>query len=178
MSRYSYSDRLTTDECKKISISFLKEHNYFSDIDLSGLMTWSKNGKQIASIAVRTDSSNNYVQLKYTHTNNQTEENTDIDYKIRLTTTQCNYGKERYWFECPLIIDGKSCNRRVGVLYLPNYSKYFGCRHCYNLTYTCQKEHNKTMDMFKYMTLEPKIEKLMSSEKLKDRRKGLKLIMS
>lgn len=24
--------------------------------------------------------------------------------------------------------------------------KYFGCRHCYNLTYRCQKEHDSRVD--------------------------------
>jgi hypothetical protein len=55
------------------------------------------------------------------------------DYKIKLAKTRCNFGGFRYWFVCPLVKDGKYCGRRVAVLYL--VGKYFGCRHCYNLTY-------------------------------------------
>lgn len=49
------------------------------------------------------------------------------DYKVSLTTTDCNYGRFRYWFNCPL------CFRRVGVLYCRG--NYFACRHCQYLTY-------------------------------------------
>ena len=41
---------------------------------------------------------------------------------------------------CPLTVDGIPCGRRVGTLYLPSGMSYFGCRHCYNLSY---KSRNK-----------------------------------
>jgi len=53
-----------------------------------------------------------------------------------------NFGGKRWWFHCPLIKDGQICNRRVGRLYLPSGGHYFGCRHCYDLTYpSCQNSH-------------------------------------
>jgi len=51
----------------------------------------------------------------------------DFDYKVPLTTTPCNFGGWRYWFECLF------CQRRVGVLY--KRGDYFACRHCQYLTY-------------------------------------------
>lgn len=37
---------------------------------------------------------------------------------------------------------GVRCGRRVRKLYLPPGGRYFGCRHCYRLTYTsCQESH-------------------------------------
>jgi hypothetical protein len=42
------------------------------------------------------------------------------------------------WFECPGIVNGKSCDRRVIFLYGP--SKWFLCRHYYGLFYESQRE--------------------------------------
>lgn len=46
--------------------------------------------------------------------------------------TRCNYGGRRAWWNCP------NCRRRVAVLYCA--SKYFACRHCYQLCYFSQQE--------------------------------------
>lgn len=65
-----------------------------------------------------------------------------MDYKIAFTSTQLYWGAKRWWFVCPLSRNGVRCNQRVGKLYLPPGGKYFGCRHCYDLTYTsCQEAH-------------------------------------
>ncbi len=62
--------------------------------------------------------------------------------RIELTTTDCNYGKFRYWFICPVVKDGIFCGNRAAKLYLPPAGQYFGCRECYDLTYeSCQKSH-------------------------------------
>jgi hypothetical protein len=65
-----------------------------------------------------------------------------LDYRVRLTTTRPHLGGLRWWFNCPLIVSGRPCGRRVGKLYLPLWGNYFGCRHCHELTYTsCQESH-------------------------------------
>jgi len=61
---------------------------------------------------------------------------------IRLQTTPTQFGGERCWFTCPLIINGVACNRRAGKLYLPPGARYFGCRTRHGLTYrSCQEAH-------------------------------------
>src|SRR5262245_28895646 len=50
-----------------------------------------------------------------------------LDYPIRLETTGCHLGGVRWWFTCPLAVNGRVCGRRVRKLYL--CGKYFGCRH-------------------------------------------------
>jgi len=42
------------------------------------------------------------------------------------------------WFECPGIVNGKSCDRRVKFLYGP--SQWFLCRHYYGHFYESQRE--------------------------------------
>jgi hypothetical protein len=37
----------------------------------------------------------------------------------------------------------------VGKLYLPPPARYFGCRHCHDLTYTSCQEHDKRVDAFR-----------------------------
>jgi hypothetical protein len=43
---------------------------------------------------------------------------------------------------------------RVGKLYLPLGSRYFGCRHCHELTYASCQESHKYDTMFRYMARE------------------------
>jgi len=47
------------------------------------------------------------------------------------------------------VVNGRVCCRRVAKLYLPLGGRYFGCRHCYNLTYQSYKEHDKRVDILK-----------------------------
>jgi len=87
------------------------------------------------------------------------------DFNIFLTTTTCNYGGERYWFICPAVVNGKACNRRVGVLYKPKYGcPYFGCRHCYNLTYESSKLSGHMKKYGKPLSI-PEIEELRKQVK-------------
>ncbi len=52
-------------------------------------------------------------------------------------------GGVRWWFICPLIKNSTPCRRRVGKLYIPPRYKYFGCRHCYELSYRSRQEYDK-----------------------------------
>ena len=66
----------------------------------------------------------------------------DLDYPVRLVTTRCHLGGARWWFVCPLARDGAVCGRRVRKLYLRH--RYFGCRHCHDLTYkSCQESDGR-----------------------------------
>jgi len=58
-----------------------------------------------------------------------------------------NFGGWQYWFICQLNRNGAAYRKRIAKIYLPPGGKYFGCRHCYNLTYECQKEHDKQFDI-------------------------------
>lgn len=57
----------------------------------------------------------------------------NIQYKIPVVTTKCNYGGERHWFICPL----PSCRRRSKKLYLHSQG-IFICRKCLNIAYSTQ----------------------------------------
>jgi hypothetical protein len=58
---------------------------------------------------------------------------------IRLMySIKSHLGGARWWLICPLVRNNVACGRRVRKLYL--CGKYFGCRHCHNLTYRSQQE--------------------------------------
>lgn len=77
----------------------------------------------------------------------------ELNYKISLTTTRCNYGGRRYWFICPLIFNQIRCGRRVGVLYMGD--KYFGCRHCRNI---CYSRNENRRHKFQWMAMQWQLE--------------------
>ena len=127
---------------------------------------WTKEGRKIANIyyeVKRSETGSIYVQLSYIRTFAPDEE---ITYPVELTTTPCNFGGVRYWFLCPLVVDGKACRRRVGKLYLPWGSRYFGCRTCHDLTYRSCKEHNKVdrerpVEVSSHIEIPPKVVNLL-----------------
>ncbi len=86
------------------------------------------------------------LRLAYSWAWAGSEELHSASYALRLTTTRPHFGGLRWWFVCPLVADGRPCNRRVGKLYLPPRARHFGCRHCHSLTYTSCQHHDKRVD--------------------------------
>jgi hypothetical protein len=72
-----------------------------------------------------------------------------VDYTVVLQTRQPYHGGIRWWFTRPLKVDGRACYRRVGKLYLPPGGLYFGCRHCYDLSYRSVQEHDKCVAFYR-----------------------------
>jgi hypothetical protein len=87
-----------------------------------------------------------FVRLWYTWVWTSTKQQESADYRVQLTTTRPRFGGLRWWFVCPLGMNGRACERRVAKLYLPPAERYFGCRHCHRLTYTSCQEHDKRVD--------------------------------
>jgi hypothetical protein len=111
----------------------------------SGYWHWtyrSGGGFTVNYEVVTTDSAWCGVRLYYSWVWTATKAQESADYHVRLTTTRPRFGGVRWWFVCPLIVEGRPCGRRVGKLYLPPQARFFGCRHCHQLTYTsCQESH-------------------------------------
>ncbi|MFC1787732.1 hypothetical protein ACFLZY_00750 [Patescibacteria group bacterium] len=127
----------TCEETKKLPIAFLKKEGYLGDYFRSGHVFWNSNGEPRGDVSLAVDEDTCFLRTRYTSTD--WEGNSEsLDYKIHLVTTPCFFGGHRYWFICPLVKNGASCKRRVGILYL--VGKYFGCRHCHELAYNSQQE--------------------------------------
>lgn len=124
------------DNYKKIEIWWLKKNGYLTGGLRSGCIGWlDRLGNSKASIGITVcvwDDAPRYLELSYIQTD-YAGNTKDFKYKVPIVTTRCHFGGYRYWFVCPLITDNQRCGRRVGVVY--KAESYFGCRHCYNLTY-------------------------------------------
>lgn len=70
----------------------------------------------------------------------------NVDESVIVERTAPNYGGNRYWFRCPLIVNGRACRRRVTKIHLPPGGRFFGCRHCYRLTHQSAQTHDKRVD--------------------------------
>ena len=56
----------------------------------------------------------------------------DVEERVHLAYTDCNYGGKRTWFRCP------GCGNRAAKLF--SRVPYFVCRNCSGLHYQCQSE--------------------------------------
>lgn len=110
--------------------------------DLAGTILWtnSSSGQQTASIGYKLRWTQTLPRLIFHYTAKpafaSTDKATSLEYSVELDQTFPHYGGVRWWFICPLVVNGQPCQRRVSKLYLPPNAQYFGCRHCYDLTYS------------------------------------------
>lgn len=157
--------RQEADYINKIETWWLKKYGYLQGWKSGGIKWkhgWSGNESSIG-IEGNTLGDEKYVRFFYTITR-QSGEKKQMDYKISLTTTPCNYGGQRYWFICPLSVNGKYCGRRVGTLY--GGGDYYGCRHCYDLTYNSRNLSGISKVAGQVISF-PELEKLESEVKRK-----------
>ncbi len=126
--------KTTREESLVLGISTFREHIFFQS---AGTATWTRQGTVTNSIGFFiTWGSEPTLTLLYQHRAET------VEIPIRLTATFPLLGGRRWWFTCPLIVNGRACNRRVGKLYLPPGAQFFGCRCCHRLTYrSCQEAH-------------------------------------
>jgi hypothetical protein len=144
--RWGWHDKKTTVEaCLILSAGKLARDGIIARSPGSGWLWWtiSATGEQTASAGYSREVNDNLVLLRLRYTVTRRDgESVGIEEPIWLQTTPSAVGGQRWWFTCPLVVNGRSCGRRVGKLYLPPGAHYFGCRHCHNLAYTsCQESH-------------------------------------
>jgi hypothetical protein len=142
MGRYYWDKKDTVEDCTCLSIAKLKEFGLLTGYCCSTL-TWTRklSGRESSiGIVVNVLDEPYYAKVNYTITDRSSGEKTDYDYKIPLVAEPCHFGGVRYWFICPLSRNGVPCGSRVGTLFLASGGKYFGCRHCYNLSYESRNE--------------------------------------
>ncbi len=137
--------KTTCNDCLEISVVSLARKRMLEPGTVSTI-SWSSplRGENYASIGLRvtSDEINRVLRLDYRY------DSEDTAIPIWLQKTHPHFGGVRWWLTCPLITDGVPCNRRVGKLYLRG--RYFGCRHCHDLTYdSCQESHTRYAEHFR-----------------------------
>ena len=87
-----------------------------------------------------------------------------ISIPVTLQTPFPNFGGKRWYFTCPLVIDGVPCNRRMGKLYLPPGARHFGCRICHDLTYqSCRVSHLLEQSMQRVSEIRRELDRLLAA---------------
>jgi hypothetical protein len=166
------------DEVRSIDILDLQRKNVFSKgPGIIWTSSWSRNGKVVASISYRVEAGENGpsgLRFMYAITDNTTGEKKDYNYVVPVVVTPCNYGGERWWYVCPLIVNARACGRRCRIVYMPPGAEYFGCRECHRLTYESRQRHReKFYERFEkpYRTAVAAQEELAKSRSLKNKKK-------
>ena len=150
MGRYRWDKKTTVEECRSLWASSFHKWGVFKPTVgyASGGVEWKNAQGEVTSSIGYSFSQQPAPRLTlfYTLTRSATGEKQDLRYDIELATTPCRYGGLRYWFICPLVKNGYPCHRRSTKVYLPPGGTYYGCRHCYNLTYESCQEHDARVD--------------------------------
>ena len=100
-----------------------------------GGWSWSRNKEEIARISLRAEERRIILDYKVRLYGGEWE---PITQTVNITHTDCNYGGQRPYFQCPGVVNGRHCGRRVGKLFAGG--RYFFCRHCYSIAYSSQSE--------------------------------------
>ena len=143
--RVTWKRKSRVDEARSIDILDLQREQIFTTG--SGMIwtsSWSRNGEVVASISYRLETGEKGVlglRFMYAITDQNSGEKKDYNYVIPVVDTPCNYGGKRWWYLCPLVVNGRSCLRRCRIVYMPIGSEYFGCRKCHSLTYESRQKH-------------------------------------
>jgi len=165
MGRYYYSKKQEADGLKTLDVHFLKKHGYLTADEKWGSVNYSINGEPTGSISIRVKKAehSHNITLIYTQTDNNTGEKKDFNYKNEIVSIPCHFGGVRHYFICGLSKSGVYCGRRVAKLY--KGGDYFGCRHCYELTYSSRKDNKQFRGLARMFAIEKKIEKLEARTK-------------
>jgi len=135
----------TVEECRTLSVrDFRGIGAFWGGLNISDELIWTnrRTGKRVFSIDYEVDTQDRAGAWIRLHHRSGCRGNT-VDYHVRLTTTPMPWGGVRWYFTCPIMTGSRTCQRRCWKLYLPPGERYFGCRTCYNLTYTSSQEAHK-----------------------------------
>lgn len=127
MPRWS-NTRWTTEESKDICIK------QFTDAAVAiGSITWKMCGSVIGKAAYQSINTSDVRHIRIAFLCR----GESVIQHIKISSTRCQFGGERYWLQCPY------CNKNSYRLYRPGDAPQFACRDCYDLTYNSCNENRR-----------------------------------
>lgn len=152
-----HSTRTEVEACRTIDAARWQSEGFFRPGFRVGPVSWvwsdPETREERASISFETDCDETTGSVRLRYSMIRGGERIPYDYRVDLTTTRTSWDRLRWWFACPLSSNGNACGRRVRILYLPFGAGYYGCRHCFNLTYRSCNEKRPRFDPWTGMTL-------------------------
>src|SRR5438105_1016734 len=128
---WNHQKARTVEECVVLDLGELARQGAFVP-GSCGYVRWHQGRTEVASVSFRMlpGQAGLALSLRWPF---GAKDATEIVETIRLETLPLHFGGVRWWGRCPLIVDGRPCNRRIEKLHLPPGATYFGCRLCHNL---------------------------------------------
>ncbi len=128
--------KTTTEECLTIDIGIFRKMKSGFSKTRRGVLHFrgGRGGQNSLGYCLRRELQGPIVTLSYSMGRES------IEIPIPLVTTRTQFEGLRWWFRCPLCVNGKPCHRRAGKIYLPPGARLFGCRECHRLAYRSSQE--------------------------------------
>jgi hypothetical protein len=135
----NHTKKTTVESCLFLSTKPLRNALAYGP-GWSGTVSWSRNGEPFAWLSYTTESLEEGLAVRLQYSSGSGETWNPADYLVQTASSPARLGGLRWFFLCPLLVNGTPCGRRVAKLYLPPGHLRFGCRPCYNLTYASAQE--------------------------------------
>lgn len=141
-SGYRWSKKTTVEECRSIDAQWLGRTGTFQSPTF-GSLKWA-NGSSVGYFVRQLGEGRYIFELSYTFIGVDGTLNESIREPITVERVDLPIGGSRWYFRCPGRTQTGYCGRRVRKIHKPpgNYRRY-GCRHCYDLTYSSCQNSNK-----------------------------------
>jgi len=176
---YRWDRRATVEECRTIDAGkWSREGGLRVGVRSTGGWHWTngRTGEEVASVGYlldTTDAAAPWFRLLYRSRVGNGEPES-MSYRVELETTALPWGGVRWWFRCPLSVNGVPCGRRVAKIHLPPGARHFGCRRCHDLTYESSQESHRYDSVFAMLGAEVGLSGREVRDVLEDRYRGKK----
>ncbi len=126
--------RVTVESCRFLDVNRLHREGCLTP-GWRGEWQWTRDGERVAWISLRAEEDRLVLSYNYRRNGGKWE---DVEQPAPIVRVPCRFGGHRPYFQCPGVVNGVPCGRRVAKLY--GADRYFLCRHCYRLVYASQSE--------------------------------------
>ena len=122
------------EECRSLDVNRLHREGCLR-LGWDGNWQWTRDGERIAWISLRAELDCLHLSYRVRIGGGDWQ---DVAESVHIVRVACRYGGTRPYLECPGVVNGRACERRVSKLY--GHGRYFLCRHCYRLVYASQSQ--------------------------------------
>jgi hypothetical protein len=126
--------RSKVEDCRSLDVNQLHREGCLRP-GWAGIWQWTRDGERVAWIELRAELGRLHLTYRLRVGGGDWQ---DVAESVHIVRVACRYGGTRPYFECPGVVNGRACGRRVSKLY--GHGRYFLCRHCCRLVYASQSE--------------------------------------